>query len=266
MAELVCARCGHKVSSKSNLLQHLRRNKPCDAVLSDIDRSKYIEELLKKEKVGTFHCRVCNKTFTAVSNMYRHEKQCKQRHNDVKEQIEALKAKLSHLEDGIASGITNNTYSHIVHNNIAINVQLRNFGQENLAAIPPDLIRGCVMNFQVRELLENLHFDPQYPENNNVRLVSQKYEQLEMFQNDKWKTFPFKRGIPHMLQNVCRIFRQYCREYRDDVLDDMGVDEFMRMEEKMCSLEDETDPKKIGDYWLDIAAMLVSENRRIRRA
>lgn len=92
-------------------------------------------------------------------------------------------------------------------------------------AIPHDFIRSCFMNLQFRSLFENLHFDPDFPENHNVRLKSDKRQQLEIYKDDRWKVTPFHSGLAEIINRLSVIFDSFHRKYNHEVLEDMNQHE-----------------------------------------
>ena len=58
---LHCKRCGHIFTSKSNLLQHLRRKTACPTNFDDISVNNYMKELLPEKQYNdkTYDCQYC---------------------------------------------------------------------------------------------------------------------------------------------------------------------------------------------------------------
>jgi hypothetical protein len=182
-----------------------------------------------------------------------HQKKCKLRVNtfDVTESgnIAKIKKEIDGLKDIIKVQQTNNNITNIniinkqnnTQNNNFFNnssdirniVKLRNFGNENMGAVPHDFIRGCFMNLQFRSLFENLHFDPQYPENHNIRLKSTKRKCLEIYHNDQWNLTGFTDGLHTIVQNLCNIFYQFQKENKCEVLEDMSSEELTEVLEQL---------------------------------
>lgn len=83
-AKWVCRRCGHESSTKSNLLTHLRRQKPCVARNINISHVDYITELLAKDYNDvTFDCVHCKTKFNSRSSRSRHYKTCSAKNKTV---------------------------------------------------------------------------------------------------------------------------------------------------------------------------------------
>lgn len=96
----VCLRCSFGATTKSNLLQHLRRKKPCRVTCLDIDPTNQIEELLKKStEDAIYSCQYCSQRFTQRSNKSRHMKLCTLRgQHTLKNEIDGLQKKVADLQ------------------------------------------------------------------------------------------------------------------------------------------------------------------------
>ncbi len=75
MDEYKCNRCGYKTTKKFNLITHLERKRPCQAILSDISLSDLLS-LNKPSKQYNYECNICNKLFSNKTSKYRHQKKC----------------------------------------------------------------------------------------------------------------------------------------------------------------------------------------------
>jgi hypothetical protein len=84
-----CLRCGNTFLSKTHLVRHLQKLKPCKAVLEDIDIDEYIDDLTS-HKPKAFQCKTCDKTFKHRPNLSRHKKTCAQQ-NSPSDKINDLK-------------------------------------------------------------------------------------------------------------------------------------------------------------------------------
>jgi hypothetical protein len=231
--EWICQRCNHESSSKPHLLQHLRRKKPCTVSNIDKDIEVYIKELITKEyNDKTYDCNYCDKKFNDRGNKSRHMKICKKKDDafiNLQNQLAAIEKK---LEKKINSNNNSGNFNNNNNNNNIVNtfnINLRNLGHENMAAVPEDFIRGCCMNLEFRSLFENLHCDPNFPENHNIRIKSSKKQQLEIYKDDKWKITPYKLGLNEVMMRLHHIFEAYFKNKRDNVLEDVGEDELQVM-------------------------------------
>lgn len=272
MVEYSCPRCGYTTRCITNYKTHLKRKYLCPPTKDDLTLDQLIEHFNHMiRKTTEYKCDYCVKTFKTPQGKYQHKQRCKSKpiitQNASKDRMEAMIEKLldkvtqleHKVEQNTNTVTTSNTNNGIVNNttNITMNVQLREFGHENMAAIPPDFINGCFLkNLDVRDLLENLHFDPNYPENHNVRLISKKQEIMEFYKNKKWYPMSLPRGLNDLIQHACRIFREYYNENRDGVKEDVGEEEMIKLLDQLEEL-DKLNERLIKPVKSEITAMLI---------
>lgn len=232
----LCKRCGYQTNFKNNLVKHLKKNVECNAILKDIPRETLLNEIpYKKYENKIFKCDFCDSSFTASSNKSRHMKTCKRRPQD---EIEGLKELCHNLQTQLnemkCSSTTINNNQHI---NVYTSNNLRNFGSENMDALPNTLIRDLFMDLKFKDLLENLHCDPDYPENHNIRIKSIKRNAMEVFRNDKWDIVSFVNGLNELLLQGHRIFKQFYRKNKEVVRGDMTEEELEEILNKLDDIE-----------------------------
>lgn len=228
MSKFNCIRCGYKTDLLCNYKKHLKRQKICDSIIEDVTLDEEINKYFQ-EKDDMFKCE-CGKTYSSRQGYYTHKKVCSHKQNEIlKCEMNELKSQLNELKRKVENvGCNTNNVNNGTINNIIINVksnekkELKNFGYENMEAIPDEFIRSCLMNLEFRTLFENLHCDPEYPENHNVRLKSMKNRQIEMYKDDSWKTLPFQEGLYDIIKQLHNIFDIYYNNNRDKVIEDVG--------------------------------------------
>lgn len=265
-----CERCGHVAYQKSDLLRHLKRKKQCQPTLQDVDVAMLIDALTKKEyNEKTYDCEHCKRKFNNRSSKSRHMKTCKELLKlntiaNVMEEVNELRKLVQQMQTmPIATHNTYNTTNNNTTNNTQVNIHIgiKEFGQENMDALPDPFIRNCFMNLDVRDLLENLHCDPDYPENHNIRIVSLKRQLMELYKNDKWTTVTLPNGLNQMINNACRIFKTFYNANKQDVEEDVGdeLEDVLDKLEEMSKLN-ETVVKPLRD---ELAAMLYGQKKII---
>lgn len=86
----ICRRCKHESTSKSNLLSHLRRKKPCKVTSENVKVQVLIDDLLKRpvQEKKRYSCSACNYQFNNRQSKSRHMKTCKVLHKDKKKILE----------------------------------------------------------------------------------------------------------------------------------------------------------------------------------
>jgi len=158
-------------------------------------------------------CEFCEKTFTRKTGLTKHLKCCKQKkifedEKDIKIEVlekekeimtkeyEGLKDKIEDLlielskKNSITTNnnnsTTNMTNSHnTIHNTININ----NYGNENTDYLKNEYLNNLLQGAftAIPKLIENIHFNPKYPENHNIKITNKKEPYIKIRKNDKWE-------------------------------------------------------------------------------
>lgn len=262
MVVCTCKRCGYSTTIKSNLISHLRRKNACPASLEDLDRNTLILELqpVKDTEKGQYQCRFCDKGFSKSQNRWRHESN---KHKNVEDNnIVALTEKVEKLTQIIdemkshppPNNVNNGIQVVNIQNNMSPSVQLKDFGFENMQAIGGDILISCFSDLKFRELLENLHYDPDYPENNNIRMKSVKRNMLEIYKNKQWSVITLSEGLNELILQATTIFKEYATKYHNRILEEeMSAEDFREI---MAQLNDIMNKKYSTLISKDLQAML----------
>jgi len=157
--------------------------------------------LLPQKSSKINQCKYCNKILSRCDNLNRHMKTCKEKKEveltmiqneemikikkesqDMKKEIEELNNFKIQTQNNITN---NNDNSHNKTNNIIIN----NYGDENLKHLRTHdftkLLNG-IYN-AVPKLIEKIHFDPEHPENQNIKYPNMNKPFLKIMKDDKWQ-------------------------------------------------------------------------------
>lgn len=239
-----CQRCGHIASTKSNLLKHLRKKNECPPSHKDILRTLQIEELLHRDyNEHTYNCNYCDKPFNTWQNKSRHHKICKKRGKE--SETDELKSKIEELSKDLETtkallqqlsqtNIQNSNVQKITGNNNNINIttlnnnihyHVKDFGQENISYLPKDFLSRCFANRDIVRLIENIHCDNDHPENHNIRLKSQKRNQIELRENERWIIKDEDEALTECIQNGYRILVRHAFKHKDEIIEEELDDE-----------------------------------------
>ena len=238
-----CKRCGYETIYKHCLSRHLKSINLCKVINENIDAETLLNELNSKEYNNiTYNCEFCKKKFNHKSSMYRHRNICDKKENKdfshlinrIDQLEEALKDKLNNINNTTNNNTTNNTQ------NINITVpKLKNFGWENMDAIPESLVSSLFMNLRFKELLANLHCDPNFPENQNVRIKSVKRNTMEIYRNNKWDIVTFTKGLTDLLLQGHKIFTDYYNKDKKRILEeDMDEQDLREILSQLQKIQD----------------------------
>lgn len=224
MTTLSCVRCGYSTTQLCNLKKHLHRKTPCNAVLSDDSIESILESLpstSNKEKM--YKCEGCEKEFSSRSGLFEHKKK---KHSEsktytdeltlMKQKYEELEKRQKELEAIIQTqSIGNNniiTTNNNTQNNQNINININNFGQEDISHLTKDFLDDCVkrLNTGMKNLMKQIHFNPEIPENHNIRILSKKQNLLETFDNGSWHPKDKNNTLDEMIRHGYKIlFRHF---------------------------------------------------------
>lgn len=257
--EYKCKRCGYLTTSKSNLMSHFKRKTPCDPVLCTVSIQELKDELnVPRTKQTTFDCEYCGKQCKTRQGRWNHKQTCNERTPLVDKLLEEIKL----LKIEKATHVTNNTTNNNTTNNNQININisappLKEFGFENMEAIPESFISACFLFLRYKDLLENLHCDPNFPENHNVRLKSIKNKTMEVYANSRWNVVPLCNGVNDLIKNANAIFLKYARKNKNKILEeDMDERDFDKNMEEMNKVDHNTDHDSLLPLKREITAML----------
>lgn len=209
--EAICLRCGNYYA---NLYAHLKETKTTcqanylnvsnDDMIKNYDKYKKLFDRLMGEK-DEFTCDICNKKYKHQSSLCKHKKKCKQ-------QVVKIINNYNSIDNSINNSITNTDHSitninvNDINNNMVLN--LNNFGNESLPSddvilkIAREEIIDDNGNYTkegeniIPKYFEALHID--IKENRNLHLTSEKASNINVYQDNEWKTKP-KKEIINML-------------------------------------------------------------------
>ena len=276
----VCERCSYSTSLKTDYKKHLQRKYTCAAKFSTKPTIDILYEIIENEKTG-YTCDNCQKNFRSASSKSNHKKKCslkyqhkgiEEKFNEMQEQLDKLQQQIQNTEASVlttnndnAKTLNLNVYNvgtNPIINNIGINtnnpVKLREFGNENMDAIPTNFIGSCFLNLKFRDLIENLHYDPDFPENHNIRLKSIKRNVMEIFRDNRWVAVTLAYGIEELVNKTSTIFENYAKKNEKTIYEeDMSEEEFEANMDILLKISN-MDKKVIQPIVKDIQLLLES--------
>ena len=187
-------------------------------------------------KDSFFECENCRKLFKQISGLSRHKKNCMMNNNDIhiekqemrlqiknqQTQIEQLTKQITLL---LEKGISNTTNSN---NNTTNNIETQNvivvnsFGNENTEYLTDRIITKLIQNGPftcLPKIIEKIHFDPEHPENHNIKVTNQKTNYAKIIRDNKWVTTNKKKAIDEMIQNGYGILEEKYPDNKDTIND-----------------------------------------------
>ncbi len=180
----------------------------------------------KKEKKQEYTCKYCKKIYDNKNKKYYHQKKC----NNLQE---------SNITEPMNTTINNNITNNITNTNtgngtintgtIKQNIIINNYGNDNLEYISENFKLNLFNNLlklsdhqkPIPRLIENIKFNPNHKENNNVKITSDRSKIGFYYNNNKWKAV----NKDYLLNDMCdcglKIFKKFFEEYKDKLSDDI---------------------------------------------
>jgi hypothetical protein len=256
-----CERCAKEFKQSSDLKRHMNRKRPCREIIKQIPKRKSKKKVVVHE-LPQYVCAFCGvKRFRHYQSRWRHEKICRvrQEHEAVqlkKEKDDWLKEK-EHMKrqiEVLLDVATQSRVTHITNNNTYNVVNINSFGNEDTSYVRDGFMRRLLKSQQpsvaVPQLLKHIHFNPDHPENCNIKITNRKERFAQIFSNEKW-TLAKKKDVLHKMLHNGYTLLDSCFEDADK----KGIDErrrarYERFQEQMDDLESATRRKVSEDIEL----------------
>ena len=188
----------------------------------------------------TFGC-ICGRSYSHNQSLYTHRKTCEPHRktkpaapvqvpvndDDLRERIKSYEKELAELRAQVAILLdkhmmqnTNHHHNNIdnqTNNNITI-ININAFGNENTNYIDDKAILACISRVykSIPTLLQKLHFDPEHPENHNIKITNKKLPYASVMGDDqKWKMMDRKDAIETMVLNSYNMLDEKYAENKD---------------------------------------------------
>ena len=232
-----CISCNTSFKTNKCLQQHLKCN-------------RHTERITKPSPIPRFECSECGKKYSYRQSLHVHKRSCvvnatvvetapetksiqdilhqkqidemKQAFDKERQEMklafeETMKEQINKILEKHAGTSTNCNNTNIeTQQNITININ--SFGNENTDYIDNKAILACISKVykSIPSLLEKIHFDPNHPENHNIKITNKKQPYASvMGNNQKWKTVDRKDAIEKMVINGYNMLDEKYAENKD---------------------------------------------------
>jgi len=222
-----------------------------------------------QDKKILFECEYCNKEFQHSQSLNRHKKgRCKNINNDnndmrklvkllneqLKEQQYQIKEQNSQIKELIKkAGITNSNI------NIQQNIKLLSYGNTDMSHLTDKDYMKCLnhSNFCVPYLIEQIHFDPQKPENHNIYISNIKNNYVMLYNGDKWILKDRDEAITNLIDDNNIILEQKLEEWIEN------GKEYPKIMNKFKRYIEKRDNNKVLNKIKDEIKLILFNNREI---
>ena len=163
-------------------------------------------------------CIYCNKIYSKMCHLRRHEKICKKKVEseslviNQNEEIIKMKKEIEELKNYKIQTQNNTINNNNTTNNInnSKNIYINNYGNENLKHLRSkdfaNLLNGIYG--AVPKLIEKIHFDPKHPENQNIKFTNKKLPYLKIMKDDKWQLVHKKYELLDLIDAKCFMLKE----------------------------------------------------------
>ena len=217
-----CLHCNFSSKLKTDYKRHLKTSKHKRLLEETAPLKKNIPNIpqnipilaqnipILEPKNSKFSCIFCKSSFSSFSNKRRHElHRCKKNPNYVNGIIESKNKQIKQLEKErnkmkkeiekllLATNTTNITNSNNTNNVIIVN----NYGKENTNYLSDEYLKKLLDKpFDgIQNLIKNIHFHPNHPENHNVKITNKKMPYALVWNDKIWETRKKKEVIEDLV-------------------------------------------------------------------
>jgi len=203
--EYNCTKCEKNYKSYQSLWNHNKK------FHSKISEEENIDKLPLKYK-----CKICNKKFDNKQNKYYHQKICK---NEIILEQPSEKNITTNINNSNNKTINNNINNGTINQNITIN----NYNNDNLEYISEKFKEKLFNNLldksehyiPLSKLIENIKFNPNHKENNNVKITSDRSKIGFYYDENKWKAINKDALLDDLCDYSFKIFSKYFEEKKE---------------------------------------------------
>lgn len=180
-------------------------------------------DIAYETNMNTTKCKYCDRILKNRSSLTRHLKICKIKPITILDlpSIESsinkkIDEKLTNIQQNY-SKIINNTVNNTQNiNNIILmnNIKLREFSKEDIDHITDEIMNKAIKYPQtgILNLIKEIHFNNQYPQNQNINITNKKEQFIEVYNGKEWEKQDKKIAIQNMITSKKDIMDDYVEE------------------------------------------------------
>ena len=200
-------------------------------------------------KKETIHKCACGKCFSYRQGLYTHKKTCtytestieteneqyseviqvlKEENNEMRERLdkkdqemEVLRKQVESLMARSTGNTTNRNSNNNTHiENQHVNIVVNSFGNENIEHLTDKLVCKLIQAGPftcLPKIIERIHFDPEHPENHNIKVTNLKNRYAKIVKDNKWITTNKKQVIDTMIQNGYGLLEEKYQDNKESI-------------------------------------------------
>jgi hypothetical protein len=137
------------------------------------------------------------------------------------QEIEELRSQIAFLMETRGTTTNNNTTNNNTQNNTQnIYITVNNFGKENIEYITDKEICRLISmapSKTIPKIIQMIHFDPEHPENHNVKMTNKKLKYAQVFTDNGWVTTSRGKAVDDMIQTGYNVAAQKYSDNKDKI-------------------------------------------------
>ena len=193
------------------------------------------------------HKCLCGRTYKSTQTLYKHRRQCsriimnekenrdetsevqmlRKENQEMREEMDELRKQVETLMGKTGKNIASNNNSTIenqnnIENQQNVNITVNSFGSENVEHLTDQIICKLIKTTPftcVPQLIEKIHFDPEHPENHNIKITNKKLNYAEIVKNNKWVTANKKKVIDDVIQKSYELLDDKYNDNKEEISD-----------------------------------------------
>ena len=262
-----CGFCKYKTNRKYDLIKHHNRIHKYEININT-DKKNYEKNVVPNEKnvVSILICKKCNKIYKTKKSFIEHEKNCKgideltcptcmisfksryskskhiKRNNCKPRSIIYARTpnpnNIDKIEKNIHNNIEQQTNNIETQNNIQTqnNIYINNYGNERLDYLNYEkMLEIFKKSYNIPTLLtKEIHFNENFPENNNIRYENEKSVLIK--KNDGFIYKNLTVLARELINNKSELMKKFAEENKDDLCLKMGIELYELIIENLIDL------------------------------
>ncbi len=246
MVEYKCKKCNKIFNHLGNYNSHIMRIYPCNPKTEINDKSNNSKNLEENET----QCKYCNKIFSRKDVCLRHEKSnCK---NKKIIECEKMKEEIKQTVINNFQTVNNfNTINNYQQNNNYnnSNININPFGKEDTSFLTHTVMKNILKNPDsgIPQLIRLIHFNPEIPQNQNVKMQNKKEPYVNVFNGQNWEV----RDKDDTIQDLIISKKEIADDYFENLLTDQDLEITKKQDKIITALTQkkyETYTEAIDEY------------------
>jgi hypothetical protein len=195
-----------------------------------------------------FKCKYCDKSYKYKQGRWKHEQSCKNKENVDNKIIQNVYLRLEKIEKEYKNMVEENkklkkqlenvsskpsiNRGTINNANNQCNIIINNFGEEQIKYISDKTFKKLLSTpiSAIPKLIELKHFNPDHPENHNIKITNIHDKYAKIYKDRKWLTQHKKDVIQELVDNGFADFEEF-RDLNDEQITQKIREKYKKMEE-----------------------------------